>query len=91
MLRPRINYPVAVELKASSTTVHKVDCQMIAKGVIVATRTIELVNQTANFSFVPSILFAPSTQMVFFYLSTFSVIESTAVNLTLNENLPNFV
>lgn len=64
---------------------------MIAKGVIVSLREIRLVNKTATFSFTPTFSYAPSTNMIFYYLDANGVIVSSRVNLKLDNDLPNFV
>jgi hypothetical protein len=89
-LRPEIGSPVTIDIK-TSTPVGAVDCVSIAKGVLLTSSRIILRNQTATFTFTPSWLHAPRTDLVFYFISSSGEIVSSRVPLEFKNELPNIV
>jgi hypothetical protein len=64
---------------------------MISKGVLVFSRDVSFINQSAIVTFTPTFAHAPQSEAIFFTLGSNGIILSKQITINLSQKLPNYV
>jgi hypothetical protein len=64
---------------------------MISKGIVVLTEKVKIHNSIGSLSFNPKFEFAPTTNIIAYYVNGKNDIVSDTATISLRDRLPNFV
>lgn len=88
-----LDAPVQVEV-LSSELVSSLMCHLSAKGILLNTTEVPVYNSTKKlfkFSFTPSIIYAPTTNVICYYVKRNGQVVTGSISLELRNNLTNYV